>query len=144
MKTDMSKLTLKALVKIYNECAHVAKKPEVTKFADRAAAERRVLAMVDAAGKQLGTHDDGRYFLLPKGKKVVVAGEPANDNMKIKVVVAGNPKQHGTNSFKRFAKYSSGITVAEYVAAVSKLVPRKKALADIRYDAERDYIKLVA
>ena len=39
------------------------------------------------------------------------------DTQKVKLLVKGNPKTKGTDSYKRFAKYKSGMTVAAALKA---------------------------
>jgi hypothetical protein len=57
------------------------------------------------------------------------------DDAKVKVLAKGNPKTKGSASYKRFAKYKSGMTVA---AALKAGITR----GDLRWDVERAFISI--
>lgn len=62
------------------------------------------------------------------------AFDPAN---KITVLVDKNPKRPGTDSARRFDKYRTGMTVADYFA-------KGGAAPDLLWDIERKFIKVAS
>jgi len=59
------------------------------------------------------------------------------DDLVITLLVAANPKRG--QSLKRFAKYRSGMSVADYAAAVGD---RRIALADLAWDTQRKFVRV--
>lgn len=71
----------------------------------------------------------------PKAEKSEALGRKATfkDDMKITILVEGNPKRAGAAA--RFALYKKGMTVAEYLAAGG-------TMADIRWDVKQEFISV--
>jgi hypothetical protein len=64
-----------------------------------------------------------------------VPGQP-NDTNQITVLVKNNPKK--STAAMRFAKYKTGMTVAEYKQAVGA----NQAMLDLRWDVKMQFIKI--
>lgn len=138
---NTAKFTLTQLATIYN---NVAEHP-IKKFADRATAEKRTLAALAAAGKQLV--DDGQGgWKIAEIKAAAAKSEPGRvsvafpEGFVITVNVKDNPKKAGTAAAARFALYKTGMTVGEYRAAVKAAFPGFDCLRDVRFDTEREYV----
>lgn len=74
----------------------------------------------------------------PESKAKASAPAPKKGDMlskKITLLEKTNPKRPGSDSFKRYAKYKTGMTVEAFVDAGG-------TLADVRHDSGHDFIKL--
>jgi hypothetical protein len=113
----------------------------ITKFSDHSTAVKRTLAALEAAGKVVDDKGDGVLAIVDAGKAARSVRD--GDESKITVVADSNPKARGSKSHKRFGLYKTGMTVADYVAAASKLGGgRRKAIRDITWDVAHGYIRL--
>jgi hypothetical protein len=73
--------------------------------------------------------------------KKTPAKTPAKDAQVIRVLVDANPKRGESRT--RFARYRTGMSVADYVARNVKAGnPASLARADIRWDLERKFIAI--
>ena len=91
--------------------------PKAEKKATAPKAEKKAVAPKAAAPKKEGIGRKGAF----------------SSDMKIKVLVEGNPKR--AKAAERFALYKNGITVAEYLAAGG-------TMADVRWDVKQEFISV--
>lgn len=116
-----------ALVAVKQEETAVVKKPIIS--------ER----MKKTWGRSVKDPERKANLLLP-GVSPDFAGD-----LVITVLVTVNPKLPGKGPFFRFAKYRSGMTVAEYVKACERVSPSVKVShADLKWDVNHGYIKVAA
>ena len=80
-------------------------------------------------GKQAG-------IKLVASPVVKTKGRVNYDGLRITAIVPVNPKKLGSGSFKKFALYKEGMTPDEFIAAGG-------TKADVKYDVEHGFIKLV-
>jgi hypothetical protein len=143
-KTLESRLDLivnSVLVTIYNQVAD----RQVSKFSDHSTAVKRTLAALEAKGKDIANDGKGNFTVVDAGKAPAPAAKAPRDgdDRKITVVADTNPKAKGSKSHKRFGLYKTGMTVADYVTAATKLGGgRRKAIRDITWDSAHGFIKL--
>lgn len=132
IEARLTALTNAQLAHVYN----CVSERQITKFADHTTAVNRTAAALEKAGMDFTV----------EGATVTV-GAPAKtpgregDDRRITVVAEGNPKAVGSKSARRFALYRTGMTVAEYIAAVAPLGGgRRKAVRDITWDTAHGFI----
>lgn len=130
-KRTLADLSATQLRDIYNTAKSAVGGQGVSRFADKATALKRTEAALAAAKLQVNFAANGAVTVGPIGKAPL-----AGDLQQIRVLEA-NPKRG--EAAKRFAKYQTGMTIADYV---KKIGDRRTAKADIRYDVEHGHIAL--
>lgn len=130
----------KSLVELYNALASRENSPPVNKFQDKDTGLRRIglklIELAKSAPVLSSTAQPKEEKKVPddsnRGRKRRYA-----DDQVITVLADKNPKREGSAAHDRFAKYRSGMTVAQAVAAG---VTR----GDLTFDADHSFIKIEA
>jgi hypothetical protein len=156
-------ISTKNLVAIYNQ---VSDKP-ITKFTDRATAEKRVAALLDSKGLTVhATPEDmeaNTYKVVtaavpdaPEPEPEVVPAEPVATtqskrgkkspvmDLVITYSVVQNPKSKNSKTYFRFNLYKIGMTGQEYMDAclAQELGSRREIFSDLNYDSKMGFIVL--
>ncbi len=142
--TKIIDLTAAQLVEIYNTVSPRS----VKKFRDLETARKRTQDALDNAGKTFWFADDETLTVGDKADKPRPKARPRTeyqDNYRIEVRVADNPKRKGSKAHARFALYRDGMTVAEFKAACVKhdgksARPAHRYLADLHWDEKHQFI----
>lgn len=105
---NLSKMTIQQLTNLYN--AKSGKSP-IAKFRSKGEAVRRVKSLLRE-----------RRTPITKDNRVITQ-------------IADNPKRPGSACYARYALYSPGMTIGEYLAAGG-------TRADVRWDTKQGFIQL--
>lgn len=155
--TLVNQATLATLATIYNAVSD----SQVSRFTEAATARERVLGVLAAHGYVLRDKQsdaavaeaDGLWVYVrgTAPRKTVAAGTRTDwkDDMVVTVLAAANPKRPSGKSYRRFALYHDGMTVAEYKDACVKLEGDDARephgyLADLKWDTDRGFIRVDA
>lgn len=169
MSKLLANLTATVLVTVYNNLAATIDAADVKKFPNKEKAVERVTKMLERVNTKrvednlplVGIAEDGKLFSVeppkqeasvesqetkapkaPKTPKVVkkspgrVAAVGPSDVIILKA--AENPKR--AEAAARFAKYATGITVADYFERVGD---KKQALRDLNWDIKKGWVEVV-
>jgi hypothetical protein len=102
---------------------------------EQAAVSRENTQENDMATKKKASMKKAKAPKAPKANGEKRTYTRINAESKITLLVDKNPKRQGSESYKRFEKYSNGLTVAEFLKKGGKS-------ADISYDVAHGYISL--
>ena len=121
-QADLSNLSTKELVDLYNKYRRAAGESEIVRFADRATAIKRTAAVLPKKAEPKNKTEKGA------AQKEAMA---ANRARKITILVEGNPKR-GTAA-ARYALYKNGMTVGKYIELGGQL-------RDVTWDVKQGWI----
>ncbi len=121
-------------MRLYSLARYRLGAPGVSEFRDHSTAVARVRLAVRQSGLNVMPAQNRYAFTI-----VPAHWRYADGDDRVIVRMVANPKAVGTDAHWRWEMLVDGMTVGEYVALVGH---RKRAIRDLQYDVERNYVRL--